>query len=183
MEFEISYQDMERYYKKLLSNNIFFKRYVFIIAFVLSILMSVGTKRSQYSSTSYKNGISTTTTTYANYWVDVLICYAVLVGIIFLVRFRSIRSLKKQITDNPCNIGKREIEFTDNKVILSANYRKSEYHLYLFKNMEEDSDFYYLFWNKNKEPVIIIPKRNVTDNSLIQNLKIELDKERPLAAP
>jgi hypothetical protein len=173
LEYELDKRDLVVFYKKAYGNNIFLKPQVFIIAMILATFIRILYGPSTITRT---NEFNVRTITHASFFTDYIFYLIVLIVIIFIIRFKINRAIKKVIEIDPTIIGKRKLELLNDHIIFSNLSEKTEYSNFALKNIVNDSEYYYLYFNQNKIPNKMIPKRYLIDDSIIKELQNLLSK-------
>ncbi len=165
--FEQSYKDYLIFYKRNLKRkSILFKPYIFLIAILLAVLLTVLNKNDVIVINS--NDLSHTP------WGVIINFIGKLGGIIiiiYIVRHVYLGRIQKTLRQNPYLIGPQEIELKDNKLIWKTPTTKTEYLREAFISFEITAEYFYLY--KGNYSALIIPK---SSNSFDDHLDKWLSK-------
>jgi hypothetical protein len=163
VKYNITVKDLITFQKKVLKeNSIFYKNYIFIVAFILALAFSY------YNPPKIGNEITYEISMFS---VSVLLNTAINVGIVLLIRYFPIYKIRTFIHENPGLIGEREMEINDDNLIVRYPYQTTEIQLITLKKVQEYNDYYYIYINGHKEASLIIPKRAIGSDALIDQLK------------
>ena len=152
---------MMSFYKKHLKENSFlFKNSIFGYGLLVALALALFYQKENENIIVSSVGL--------NIFLDLLIQYAVIVGIIFLIRSIHLVRLGNSFSINPSILGKKELELMDEKLIINSKNVKSEISFNTLKRISESKKHYFIYLDK--EVAIIIPKTTLEADELITKL-------------
>ncbi len=150
--------------KKVLKENSFlFKPYVFGIALLLAFYFRY---YNEQEIIKHSHDSIVASSRMFNYWIEVSISFAALIGLIFILRAANKNSIRNVISKNQTFAGDRELEINDDLVILHSKLSRTEYQFSAFIKLEEINDYYFIY--TDKMVAIVIPKRTIGSKEFIE---------------
>ena len=109
-------------------------------------------------------------------WANWVIIGFMALIIFLLTRFKEYlnqKTFRASINSNSQNIGFRQIDYDDEKVIVRTSTSSTDYHYLAFIKVEENKDYFFLF--TGQQTAVIIPKAIPDHDALLKLVEIKYE--------
>jgi hypothetical protein len=159
----------KRYYKKKI---LFFQPYIFLIGALIIVYLST---RAQTTLITQPNNFVIPKSIFESIvWIKWIYNTIIILGLIFLIRYLSIRRITNQINNNPHLIGLHELILEEDILVVKKINIKTEYNYKIFLGSEIVEKYCFLYLTM--QSVIIIPVNGLESDNFIKALNEKINK-------